>query len=198
VRTAQVLGVAVALVVAGGVGDAVAGSKATHVTACVDSHSRLVAAVGHHCGRGSHAVKLATSAAVGPRGLPGPFPTVVPSGQTLTGVWVLSAEATAAAQYTNETVSFDYPFRVAPQPEMVSASHNDDPAHCKGTVTNPSAAKGYLCIYFTSSNHIGSITPYSPITNQIYQATRFGWGAYSASSGAGDAIANGTWAATAK
>jgi hypothetical protein len=188
----------VALVVAGGVGDAVASSKATHVTACVDSHSRLVAAVGHHCGHGSHAVNLATSAAVGPRGLPGPFPTVVPRGETLTGVWVVSGEATGATQYADETVSFDYPFRVAPQPVMVTLAHNGDPAHCKGTVAKPSAAAGFVCIYVTSSNHIGSITPFSPITNQVYQATRFGWGVYSTSSEAGDAIANGTWAATAK
>jgi hypothetical protein len=192
-RAAPVL-VVVAVLVAGiGIGDAVASSKPTHISACVNSAGKIVGASGKHCGHGAHSVALPTTA-----GVPASIPSVVPSGKTLRGVWQISGYATAATQYTDTQVSFDYPFATAPAPIIVTASSNQDPAACKGSVANPTAAKGFVCVYVTSETNIAALSTVSAVTNVVGQATRFGWGMYETTAGAGNIVVNGTWAATAK
>jgi hypothetical protein len=192
-RTASVVGGAVVLVMAAGIGDAVANSKPTHISACVNSAGKVVAANGKHCGHGAHSVALPTTA-----GVPASIPSVVPSGKTLRGVWQISGYATAAGQYTDTQVSFDYPFATAPVPVIVTTSSNQNPAACKGSVANPTAAKGFVCVYVTSETNIAALSTVSAVTNVIGQATKFGWGIYETTAGAGNIVVNGTWAATAK
>jgi hypothetical protein len=190
-RSVQVLAAVAALVVATGVGEAVAGSHATKVSACVNSHGKIVSAKGKHCAKGSHAVALPTTAAAAQ------LPTVMPPGRTATGVWQVSGPVSAATQYIDSTVSFAVPFAVAPEPVIVTATTNPAPADCKGSLAKPSAVKGFVCVYVASAVHVSALTAFSPITNVIGTATKFGWGLYATSSGAGNLVANGTWAATA-
>jgi hypothetical protein len=190
-RTVQVLGAVAALVVATGVGEAVASSHPAKVSACVNSHGKIVSATGKHCPKGTHSDALPTTAA------PARLPAVMPAGKTLTGVWQVSGPVTAATQYIDSTESFTVPFAVAPVPVIVTSTANPDPAHCQGTAAKPTAARGAVCIYVVSSAHVSALTPFSPITNAIGAATKYGWGLYATSSGAGNLISNGTWAATA-
>jgi hypothetical protein len=194
---------AAALVVAtGGLAASAASTGRSHVAACASKHGALAVKVSGKCAKGQHAVSLPTvrgaRGARGPQGAPGPFPSVVPSGKTLTGVWTIGTTATAANQYTNAAVSFDFPFATAPQPELViSGGKNDAPTKCTGTANAPKAARGYLCVYVATRINSSALQPYSPLTNSIYTATRFGWGIYAGSAAAGNVVDQGTWAATA-
>jgi hypothetical protein len=191
-RAAPVLAVVAVLVAATGIGDAVASSKPTHISACVNRAGKIVAASGKHCGHGAHSVSLPTTA-----GVPASIPSVVPSGRTLRGVWQISGYASAASQYTDTQVSFDFPFASAPVPVIVTATSNQDPAACTGSVASPTAAKGFVCIYVTSETNVGSLSTVSAATNEIGTATKYGWGIYEGSAGVGNIVVNGTWAATA-
>jgi hypothetical protein len=123
--------------------------------------------------------------ATGPTGPAGPEGTFgsqpLPKGQTLTGVWSASG-----AQGTTSLAGISLPLRVSPAPiaslqlepgssvfGLVLGSETVVPdeefeTHCPGTVANPEALEGYLCIY--KSEQTGSSG--SPFEGSSYEAPR--------------------------
>jgi len=76
----------------------------------------------------------------GEEGPPGPTETRLPEGETETGVW--SFRGIGQEKYW---VNMSFPLRVVPAPETVNALQ--EPEKCPGTVEEPTAEGGYLCIY---------------------------------------------------
>jgi hypothetical protein len=209
-RITYVVVTAAIVVATGGLAASAASSSGAHVAACATKHGALALKPSGKCAKGQHAISLpvgkgargpkGTKGDAGPRGIqgvPGPFPAVVPSRKTLTGVWTIGQYASAANQYFNDATSFDFPFATAPQPELVTASKNDAPTKCTGTAAAPKAAPGYVCIYVAVRINATALQPYSPLTSSIYTATKYGWAIYAGSGGSGNVVAQGTWAATA-
>lgn len=154
--------------------------------------------------------------AKGAQGDPGPFPSQLPSGKTLTGVYSVSGVATGADQYFDMPISFG--FRFASAPAVVTVGINDTAeeaaaAGCPGTKDNPQAAPGKVCIYEVGRENTkvlpgmappleaggdpaqvsGYVPPFSP---PFGVATRFGTVLEVYSAAAGNLYSNGAWAAT--
>lgn len=105
----------------------------------------------------------------GPEGTFGSKP--LPTGESLAGVWSVMIEP-----HITESISISYPIQVIPPPtemNLVQATGFDfvfDPSngefiatlepeeaeqHCPGSVANPAAANGNLCVYEGSENEAG-------------------------------------------
>jgi hypothetical protein len=81
----------------------------------------------------------------GPAGPPGTYPTVLPSGQTETGVWGGGYTASAATQPYREAAMFAIPLAapIAVGNAIYVAGESAEP-HCPG---RGKAAPGFLCVY---------------------------------------------------
>jgi collagen triple helix repeat protein len=130
--------------------------------------------------------------AVGATGPPGPFPATLPSGQTLKGTFSFAEHHVTGFVQTDE-ISYAYPLAAAPTINIVHAGGASTPA-CPGTVANPTATAGNLCIYVGRED----------VTLAAFNATAGGGGKYGARilpSGAipdnSDYEDDGTWAVTA-
>jgi hypothetical protein len=130
-------------------------------------------------------VRRALRGATGPSGATGMTgatgPTVVgsvlPSGQTETGVYF--AEGTAAS---------------APTPAVVTSGGTTD---CPGSVSAPAAASGYLCVYVGINRDIGEEAVYDPYGDSGDTTSRWGAGFIVDSNAPGNFYSDGTWAVTA-
>jgi hypothetical protein len=150
--------------------------------------------------------------AKGDRGDPGPFPSVLPAGKTLTGVYSVTGVATNPDQYFDMPISFGFRFASAPAVVIVGA---DDPAGpeaaaagCPGDAEDPQADPGKLCVYEMARDNTkvvagleaggdpARIGAYAPPAGNFNGATRHGTILEVYSSGAGNLYSNGTWAAT--
>lgn len=181
-------------------GGADAATPAGSLHACADPHGRLAVQKRGHCATGQRRIVVPLKTVPGPQGLPGPtgaFPSTLSSGTTLKGVWATGFTATASGQYLNYAVPFTYAFATAPQPLLVvSGIPSTSSKYCPGSPSDPSAAPGYVCIY-AETDTAGYSEPYSTLTSQIGNATRFGWGLAVGSNSAGVTYLGGSWAATA-
>ena len=129
-----------------------------------------------------------TPGAPGQTGAPGPFADTLPQGKTLTGVWGTGDVATATGQAFYDDISFG--FRTADFYDVsVVTSYPSTVPGCSGTVAEPTAAAGKLCIYqrFTQ----GSNFTYNP--SFAYKHGLLWW---VTSTGSGQFAADGTWALT--
>jgi hypothetical protein len=81
----------------------------------------------------------------GPQGPPGLTETVLPPGETETGVWSFRSKNGSAEAWVN----ISYPLRVEPEPKAawVTAGETGDPEKCPGSAANPEAEPGWLCLY---------------------------------------------------
>jgi hypothetical protein len=89
----------------------------------------------------------------GPEGPAGPTETELPPGKTVTGTFALRDEG-----LNWYWVNISFPLSVTPAPDATLATAN--PTKCDGTVANPKAAPGFLCIYLdpeTSNTFVGFI-----------------------------------------
>ena len=91
----------------------------------------------------------------GPQGPQGPsFPTVIPSGTTVTGAWGQRTVDNAVAGASNPLFAYSLPAR-APVPltdtqvnfGAATAETSDHDAACTGSANNPTAPAGKVCIY---------------------------------------------------
>jgi hypothetical protein len=84
----------------------------------------------------------------GEKGEPGTFLSALTSGKTLTGVYGISGHIqTSGDAGAEDAISFQIPL---PEPpiEYIFTFDGDAPvAQCPGTVNEPAAAPGYLCLY---------------------------------------------------
>jgi hypothetical protein len=91
--------------------------------------------------------------AAGPAGSPWTAGGTLPTNATEKGLWSMFA-TTDATQGVLATISFGIPLAAALDENhtvLVNAVGadpvNPDPTHCTGTVAEPKAASGYLCVY---------------------------------------------------
>jgi hypothetical protein len=131
----------------------------------------------------------------GIQGPAGPFPSGnAPGGVTIRGNYSLGGSSTESYAWTE--IDFGFQFASAPEPHWILGG-DPSPPECPGTVGNPQAAPGHLCVY---ESPVG----YSNISSQdVFDtaagttgANRWGAGLIAYIDGAASYWSYGTWAAT--
>jgi hypothetical protein len=157
------------------------------------------------CEAGGVEVKSASAPVVvcngkkGANGAPGSPWTAggtLPAGRTLTGTWGFDGQGEKPADVVRSPISFGIPL-ASPLPEAnvhVMPEGATSTEACPGSVANPEAKAGHLCVYTGESNSVGSTFIFNPSTLGLGAATA---GAVveglGLSPGSG---AKGTWAVT--
>src|SRR5262249_46847734 len=140
--------------------------------------------------------------ATGPTGLSG-FTSTLPSGKTETGAWDLHEPGAGF----EEVISISFPI---PLPAPSANAHYLNPseiaeeegpgfeAGCTGTVANPTAPAGVLCVYAQEqANLSSSFTPFFVFKEEAgYQKSGTLLRIFTETEGSG-IDANGSWAVTA-
>ncbi len=125
---------------------------------------------------------------------------VLPRGATIRGHYAnMGATNGTSFQIAGEGISFGYRLSSAPEPEVIRAG--DAPsAHCPGNALNPTAARGYLCVYESDGqNKRDRFYPAVGVGFSGGTTTPFGAYVYTQSNTASPAFfwSRGTWAVTA-
>jgi hypothetical protein len=131
----------------------------------------------------------------GVQGPPGPYPDQMPAGKTARGTWAMYG--TASILMTQ--ISFGFQLSAAPTSHVVPVG-GPSPAECPGTITNPQASPGHLCVYEGDVANISSV-----VTCDTEQAgcgpvgttNNNGVGVVGYQTASGDKYMIGTWAVTA-
>lgn len=157
-------------------------------------------------GPGGPAGPAGTAGPTGPAGAtgsPGPageLADTLPSGRTLRGAYAFSGDNTPAdSAPADGHISFQIPLPITPVAEVVEKG-SAATANCPGSVTNPTARPGVLCVYESAISDNTGLTAFSPETGAHGIATRFGVGLFiTAASGPSSVnrTSKGTWAVTA-
>jgi hypothetical protein len=174
---------------------------------------KVAAAGSSECaGLGGARFSNGTGAATACNGRTG-FTKTLPSGATETGDWGVADNTTAFKEILSG-VSFNIPLEKAPTPVYVKANATSS-EHCPGTVAEPAAAPGYLCVYaheeqgwYVSSQEkivtpticaLGAEPAFEcvTVTSETGSADPTGFGIVGLSSEEGTIFAYGTWAVTA-
>lgn len=142
----------------------------------------------------------------GPQGLQGPpgqagiTSTTLPAGQTLRGAFNMDATGTAPLASQGDGISFALSLRA--KPTLVIRPTDAPTAECPGSVANPQAAAGVLCVYINGVNNLETLPDFPTgvrvldFPNQAAGANVFGAEMYIFSQAAGRFTADGTWAVT--
>lgn len=125
----------------------------------------------------------------GAPGNPAAYPSVLPSGRTEVGVYAVRDKADAIGETIAAAISFPLPLAAAPE---VSFAPN---VSCPGTVAEPAAAPGTLCIY--AGQRVNASDFATDDQGNVGSATRQGASVQVYADGAGDVIDQGSWAVTA-
>jgi hypothetical protein len=131
--------------------------------------------------------KLSGKLPAGPRGPAGPITGALPAGVTLKGWFNLDTVAAAPAQFNGGSISFGLSVAAAP---IVTIIPVGGPATglCPGSVAAPTAARGYLCLYESSTQNNAGFAAVG--TNAV------GTELFIHSTAAGRFFVDGTWAVT--
>ena len=122
----------------------------------------------------------------GVQGPAGPFPTTLPSGKTLTGVY---RSEVVMGVTKPDTETFAYPLAFAPTAHFVGLG-TMAPPECPGSTSDPQAAPGNLCLYAALGEMGANVIEISdPNTNLSGSSPR----GFSVEGG----ISSGSWAVTA-
>jgi hypothetical protein len=137
------------------------------------------------------------SGAEGSAGPPGPAGAVglagglletLPSRRTLRGSYSFSGYYSGSNppnQYdtgpADGQISFQIPLSAAPTVVLVRRKRpqtvpGDPPPECPGTISDPQALPGYLCVYESGIANNDGLEAFSPLDGAINTATRFGVG----------------------
>jgi hypothetical protein len=137
----------------------------------------------------------------GPQGQAGFASTTLPAGQTLRGVFNMDATGAAAGASQGEGISFALSLRAAPA-LVIRPTDAPPTQECPGSVANPQAAAGVLCVYINGASNLET-TPNFPAGVRVLDfpdqdpgASVFGAEMYVFSQAAGRFFADGTWAVT--
>jgi hypothetical protein len=135
----------------------------------------------------------------GPRGPEGPAGSVagtLPSGKTLRGRFEAGSGTPAGVVGSSASGSISFGAQLAVAPARTIVLSVPGPPECPGTVANPEATPGHLCVYVGERVNISAVD--TIIEGGATGATsRQGAGVYVISSGAGTFGARGSWAVTA-
>lgn len=123
----------------------------------------------------------------GAQGPAGPFPEGnLPAGKTIRGNWAMATEDSSLGM---TGFSFGFQLVASPTVHIIQAAAAT-PAGCTGSVTNPGADSGHLCVFETGSSNKAAGYP------SFLASTRWGASIYFFAAGAGIAYDYGTWAVT--
>jgi hypothetical protein len=129
----------------------------------------------------------------GQQGEPWTAGGVLPKGSSEKGVWAADGPPSPGlAGIVDASVSFGIPLKAAPTAHVIEPGEMP-PAGCKGSVTEPEAESGNLCVFVAEHIHILAIGTTSP---QGGEAGTVGALVEVLPSGTEDVDANGTWAVT--
>ncbi len=81
----------------------------------------------------------------GTTGATGTYPTVLASGQTMRGTWGIRDRSNAAPTHGYDGVDFPLPLAAGVLAEVVPV--NSTTSNCTGTVLEPTAAAGRMCVH---------------------------------------------------
>lgn len=125
----------------------------------------------------------------GQNGEPGPLVETLPSGKTLRGFVSLAGDYSGAGFVPATTISFPFPLATTPSDHVIGVG-KPSTTECFGSVTDPEAKSGNLCIYeeYNSSN----------VGIQFAPESRFGAELFPLLAGAENYEVKGTWAVTAE
>lgn len=116
----------------------------------------------------------------GPTGPPGPFPTTLPSGKTLTGVYRTTS---GGGVFVPDTQTFVFPLSSNPTVHFIGIGATP-PVQCAGSATNPQAAPGNLCVYAAEGDVSATAVSISnPETNTGPDASVHGFTLFDSDSG---------------
>lgn len=136
----------------------------------------------------------------GETGSPGPFPESLPSGATLRGTYAMrgyQGSDGATNGLNADSISFGYTLAAPPTAHVILLGAAV-PAGCSGTVDNPRAAPGHLCVFEGWNYNSTSLQPCSPATAGCGAGTtRQGVMLIAAAAANGIWDEAGTWAVTA-
>jgi hypothetical protein len=123
----------------------------------------------------------------GEEGPPGPTETTLPAGKTMTGVWGFTNTGVEQAY-----AQMSFPLRYQGEPEVHFMPSGEAPTtECPGSVSEPKAAAGHLCIYEKNSLNA---TPSEFITDdEVHSGLLL---VFNIENIANLAVAHGTWALT--
>jgi hypothetical protein len=131
----------------------------------------------------------------GKEGVPGPFGETLPSGKSETGVYALEGSASVIQS------GWGFPFALASAPAIhFIADGTAPPAQCPGSVKDPKASPGHLCVY-EGTSHGGTVSSkgiFNPENESFLTTSRYGFGFNINNSTTGaNAWSQGTWAVAA-
>ncbi|MGN6587091.1 MAG: hypothetical protein ACTHKT_06395 [Solirubrobacterales bacterium] len=130
----------------------------------------------------------------GEEGPPGPTETKLPSGKTEAGLWSFDVEGVASVLVT---INFPLSLAEPPEPHWVPLGSSDP--ECPGTVSDPKAKSGQLCIYGESMVNAGPDPTSGTLSGTEFTANRhYGKTLEFKTLSAGEAYSSGSWAVTAE
>jgi hypothetical protein len=137
----------------------------------------------------------------GAQGDPGPLLQTLPAGKTLKGDYHIGMTTTAASQFVYSGITFQFPLPTAPTFNFIPQG-GPATANCPGSVADPQAAAGFLCLYEGASQNKGpgqqpQVCSSAGGCGSPNSPDKFGVGLELASAAAGFASSSGTWAVTA-
>ena len=139
-----------------------------------------------------------TSGKEGQQGPAGPFPATLPTGQTLTGVYNLEGTNSAGPghSYAGGMISFQFRLAAAPIVHFIPAK-GAPLTQCPGSVQNPQAQSGNLCIYEDESKEAEGVSVFNPSELEKEGASPFGAAlSLKSTKVSGGFYSLGTWAVT--
>jgi hypothetical protein len=102
--------------------------------------------------------------------------------------------AAGASELAYSSVSFPFPLAADPTPHYIRFG-TARPPQCPGTIDQPEAAPGHLCVYERAFSNVVQRNVNTESGDS--SATRFGFGVFSRSAAAGSASTFAVWAVTA-
>ena len=139
--------------------------------------------------------------AIGPQGNPGTTSDVLPSGKTERG-WFLADRIAAEGEILGTSITFNLQLPSAPAVAYVDIK-GAPTANCPGSLSNPQAAPGKLCLYVNYRTNVEPAGVYTFGIDAISSneedntADPFGAQIYGKAILKGRAVYNGTYAVTA-
>lgn len=126
--------------------------------------------------------------AQGETGPPGPFPGVLPSGKTVSGVYDAVGIAPAPAYPARDAISFGFALPAATAQTHFIPTGGANP-NCPGTAADPGAAPGHLCVFEALGYNRQPLTFLLRKSGAVLLT--------SATAGGGSFGSSGSWAVTA-
>ena len=154
-------------------------------------------------GLNARIARAGTPGPAGAQGPAGPLTTTLPAGQTLRGAFNLDTSVGAGAVIFGGAITFGLTLRAAPTP-VIRPAGAAPTAQCPGTLRDPQAAPGVLCIYLQSESNLAvlpgftsglSVQSYPNVLNEN-ASSAFGAELFIRSLVAGRMFVDGTWAVT--